>query len=270
MENIGIIHGKSYGFKGFDRSLMLVDAHQRRKIRIVVLSVHVGLVLLLLCWSLVSSFFARHKPAVIKVNLVSPPSDLSKVDAPKPVSPPSPAPEPAPAPALKKPVAVKPPEPKPAPKKSNLLRPEDIKISDKVVRNDPAPPAPVVATPSAKDIERQLTAARNSVRVSSPQASAPAARGNVSRNYFDQVSAVIYQTWRQPLKSELGGRLPTVDVEFSLSADGKVESSRIIRRSGIAAMDSSAAELLANLKMLPPPPSGSTKFTVTLEIIGAN
>ncbi len=279
MENIGIIHGKSRGFKGFDRSFMLVDARQRRKIRVVVLSVHVGLVLLLLCWSLISSLLARSKPAVIKVNLVSPPSELPisydpSPPAPAPTPPRSeprvepPKPSPAPAPAPKKTAAVKPdPTPAPAPKKSNLLRPEDIKISDKVVKNDPAPPAPVVVTPSAKDIERQLRDARNSVRVSAPPTATPTSQGNVSRNYFDQVSAVIYQTWRQPSKSELGGRLPTVDVELSVGGDGAVVSSRIVRRSGIEAMDSSAADLLAKLKKLPTPPSGRTTITVTLEII---
>lgn len=75
----------------------------------------------------------------------------------------------------------------------------------------------------------------------------------IPQNYFEQLKHYFYIRWQQPPRSLLGNRNREVMVEFTVAANGRILDSRIIRASGIKAMDQSVRQLLDNLNPLPPP-----------------
>lgn len=268
MENIGLIDRKKESFSEFEGANDLLEPGLKKKIRITVLSIHFGLLAILVLWYLIANFLISKKPQIIQVTLVSPDKAA--------FTPPPPSPQPTPAVVKQKKRHIKPKKkatpkpkpkkvtPKPKAKKKRYLDPNQIKISRKEVKSEPIEDLEPM---SADDLSKELTKKyRNSrIKTKSTQGSRPA--GNISRNYFDKVSAVIYQTWQQPGKSELGRRFPTVDVDITVDGNGRILTSRISRKSGIVPMDISAHRLLKDLRSLPKPPNGKTTFTVTLEII---
>lgn len=262
MENIGLIYRKKESFTGFDGVNDLLDPKLKKKIRLTILGVHFGLLAILLLWYLIANFFISKKPSVIQVTLVSPPNET--------FTPPQPTRKPTPV-AKKKKRQVKPkkktppkPKPKPKPKKKRYLDPNQIKISKKEVKHENIDDLEPI---SAEDLQKELNKKFQKYKFKPKNTQGNRPPGNISQNYFDQVSAVIYQTWQQPGKSEIGNRLPTVDVDITVDGNGRVTKARISRKSGIAPMDISAARLLKNLRTLPRPPNGRMTFTVTLEII---
>lgn len=266
MENINLIDRKRETFSEFNVINGLVEPKLRKKIRITVLSIHFGLLLFLILWYLISNYLIAKKPSVIQVTLVTPqksafnPAPASPQPTPKAAKPkrkvkPRPKPKPKPKPKAK---------PRPKKKKTTYLNPNQIKISKKEIKNDPV--ADLVPL-SASDLEKNLTNKylKNRNKITMPQGNNPP--GNISKNYLDQVSSLMYQTWQQPKRSEIGSRQPTVDVEITVESSGRISKSRIVRKSGLSAMDISAYRLLKDLKSLPRPPNGKTTFTVTLEIV---
>ena len=75
----------------------------------------------------------------------------------------------------------------------------------------------------------------------------------IPQNYFEQLKHCFYIRWQQPPRSLLGNRNQEAVVEVTVAADGQILASRIIRASGIKAMDQSVRQLLDNLNPLPPP-----------------
>lgn len=75
----------------------------------------------------------------------------------------------------------------------------------------------------------------------------------ILQNYFEQLKHYFYIRWQQPPRSLLGNRNQEAVVEVTVAADGQILASRIIRASGIKAMDQSVRQLLDNLNPLPPP-----------------
>lgn len=75
----------------------------------------------------------------------------------------------------------------------------------------------------------------------------------IPQNYFEQLKHYFYIRWQQPPRSLLGNRNQEAVVEVTVAADGQILASRIIRASGIKAMDQSVRQLLDNLNPLPPP-----------------
>jgi len=117
---------------------------------------------------------------------------------------------------------------------------------------------------TAAEIEKALRDGR--VRTTTSPTARPSS-GPPPTNYYDKVSAMVYSLWRQPTKGDLGGSLPTVGLEITVDASGRVRAARLARRSGNAAMDASAARLAKALRELPKPPGGGLTFTVTLEVV---
>ncbi len=74
--------------------------------------------------------------------------------------------------------------------------------------------------------------------------------------YLAGAGRYIKSRWNQPPKSLLGGELPETLIEIDVEADGRVSGSRIVRPSGVAAMDESIRRLFAVLDRVPAPPSG--------------
>jgi len=84
--------------------------------------------------------------------------------------------------------------------------------------------------------------------------------------YYEMVSSYLYKMWKQPGKGLIGNAKPTVDVHVSIDANGRILSSKVIRKSNIGAMDTSIETLLKEVTSLPKPPGGGMEFDITLEI----
>ncbi len=209
------------------------------------------------------------------------------------IAPPVPAePEIAPIPPPKEPeiqppkeqkikpteTAKKPPEKKPEtkpetkpvtepPPPKKFLKPEDILKTGKVVKGTPQKPfTPIKASDLIKDLKNAT--AKGDGRGPSTSVSGPPGSSSLPTSYYDTVRDYIYRLWLQPLKSELGGRLPKVKVSLSVDGTGKILSTKVLSTSGISAMDKSVDELLISLKSVPAPLDGNpTVLEVILEIV---
>ena len=268
MEKIDLIYRKKETFSEFNSGNDLLEPKLRKKIRLSVLGVHFGFLLILVLWYLITNFFISKKPTVIQVTLLTP--DAAPVFSPTPPTPAKPTPPAVkpkkrkPKPTPKKPTFRPKPKPKSKPKRKwKPMSADDIKISKTVIKNDPTPTPRAL---SAKDLESKLKNSFLKNRVTTTTKKGTQGT-QISQNYFEKISALMYQSWQQPGQSELRGKYPVVDVEITVNGSGKILKSRIVRKSGVAVMDQSAQKLLRELRRLPRPPSGKTTFTVSLEIV---
>ncbi|MFZ2654055.1 MAG: TonB family protein [Victivallales bacterium] len=202
--------------------------------------------------------------------------------APTPKKPVVEQPPPPPEPKIKipsdtkpKPV-VKPPEketPKEPPKEWKPKKPNEIIPSSKVVKGK-APTPKINASSLAdklKSIQNQckITSTNNNNNNTGSPTGLPNnanAAGTVSASYYDQVTVFLYDMWQQPSKADVKNQKPTVTIHIAIDSAGNVKSARIVRKSGIPAMDASVEELLSRLKTLPKPPQGADEFDALLGI----
>jgi TonB family protein len=75
--------------------------------------------------------------------------------------------------------------------------------------------------------------------------------------YNRKAGMYLKNVWMQPPKSLLGDQLPAVTIELEIASDGRVTGKRILKTSGIAAMDDSAKSLLRQLDRMPAPPKAT-------------
>lgn len=66
--------------------------------------------------------------------------------------------------------------------------------------------------------------------------------------HFETIRRALYEVWSQPSVDEAGSAV--VEVEIQLGSGGAVTGWRIVRRSGIAAMDASVAAAVRNVKRI--------------------
>jgi len=83
--------------------------------------------------------------------------------------------------------------------------------------------------------------------------------------YWTRLGNYVKMRWTEPPGSLLGTTRPTVTIELSIAADGRVTGSRIIRRSGNRAMDDSVERMLAGLDRVPAPSHGATSIQILLK-----
>ena len=72
--------------------------------------------------------------------------------------------------------------------------------------------------------------------------------------YNEKAGMYLKNVWIQPPKSLLGNALPAVIIEIAVSSDGRVLAKKIVKKSGIQAMDESVKNLLDRLDRMPVPP----------------
>lgn len=200
------------------------------------------------------------------------PTEDPKPEPQKPIENPKPAPQKkVEEPPKKIKVEPKTVEKKPVEKTKEKLKPiekpkwtpidpKEIQRSTQIVKKQDTP-APKIDT---KNLKEKLNQISNSVKTKSTSTSSTS---NIEPNdYYDKVSAYLYQIWQQPSKTELKGAKPIVIVLISLDHTGRVISSSIKIKSMNQAMDNSVEQLLNQLSSLPAPPSGAISFEVSLEI----
>ena len=173
------------------------------------------------------------------------------------------------------------PKTDPVRKKNNILTPDQIKVSNKRVRNpnrtrtvanpNPTQKNQITAEQRARDARnaemiRELRSLSGEIGGKGTPGGGSGPKGIVSKevnDYYYKVEAYLKRKWEQP--SIYGGDRPKVILIFRVDARGNIVYAKILERSGNPAMDASVDKLLRSLKVLPAPPQ-SMEFTVTMEI----
>ncbi len=239
---------------GVERAL--VSRAAKKRILKWVIGIHVGLVVIPLLITLFWQWLRPEVPEIIKIKLVPPaPMHQTPKNKPSPVKQPTFNPPPPSTPKIPDRPRPKPPKtkPQPVPKRSHLLRPEDIKFSNEIVKKTKPQPRPARPTPArvnAAQIARNL---RNAGKVSVQATPQDSTQQN--QQYMDIVQGYIARNWQQPGRVSLGGRQPKVPVRVRIDKSGRIVSYRILRKSGVPAMDNSVESLFKNLSRLPAPPN---------------
>ncbi len=234
-------------YKQSEDKKVLVDSRTRRKIFHSVVIVHVVIISTILLWYLVVDFFRPEPPQIITVSLYTPPVN----PGPPAYTPPMPKPK----------TTTKRPEKKKKPKKK--WKPaKKIKVSRELVYVKPkisSKPRPLVKPMSKQKLLAFLN--QNRVKIRSNTRST-----GIIQSYENSVGAYLYQLWDTPDKSVLGNRRPEVKIMLNIAADGRLLNAKILKSSGVAAMDKSVKKLLRKIKYLPASGSGSRKITLILEV----
>lgn len=228
-----------------EAEVVLVDLRTRRRIFHIVLIVHIVIIIIILVWGFATDFFKPKKqPKALTVSLYTPPKSSS---TPKAYTRPK-------AKRTKKTVAKK------AKKKKKWKVAKKITISKKVFYIKPKKTPPRV-----KPIDKQklvTTIKQKNTKIISkidiPQ---------LTQSYENSVGAYLYQLWDTPDKSVLGATRPELKIQLNIAANGQLLYAKILKPSGVPAMDKSVQELFKKVKYLPVPKGGAKKITLILEVI---
>lgn len=149
----------------------------------------------------------------------------------------------------------------PEEKKWKALDPSQIKKSNTQVIKKNYTPQKNYTPVNASDIATNIRQNISNIKFNSSFSTSTS-----TLQYYDKISAYLYNKWKQPSRAAVGSGIPVVNVIISVDSEGKVINSYIKKRSGINAMDSSVSSLLSNLTYLPRPPDGAMKIDVYLEL----
>jgi len=224
--------------------------HPKKRTILWVVAAHIFVLALIFFVFCVKGCTTYQKPKAIRVNIVS--------SAEQPAKPASSPPQKQPLPKKQKKI-IKKKRKKTKPKKTwKALDPSQIKKSTSTVikKNPPKKISPVKTSDIIGNIRREVKKIRFSNTYSANKS---------VLNYYDKISQYLYSRWDQPARTSYNG-VPVVQVRISISSSGKILSSSIVSKSGIASMDSSVARLLSTLSTLPPPPEGAMEFDVYMEL----
>ena len=224
-----------------EAEIALVDLRTRKKIFHVVLITHIVIIIMILVWGLAIEFFKPERPKTMTVSLYTPPKTSG---APPTYTPPK-------TQSSKKKAIKK------KPKKKKWKPAKKIKISKQLVYVKPKK-TQAQAKPMSK--QKLLTSLKQKYASTSSNTI-------VAKNYENSVGAYLYQLWDTPDKSILGKKRPEVKIQLSIAANGQLLDAKILKSSGIAAMDKSIRKLLKKVKYLPAPRNGAKKITLILEVI---
>ena len=218
-------------------------------------------------------------PPVPETKVVqAPPKTIPKVEPkptiqppPKPKSTPKPKVEPpSPTPPKPKPKVEPKPKPKPRPKPKPKVpkKPKTISFKD-FQRTHKLPPAKPKPTPEVHKPAPRVRIDPSSFRIpeikfSSPTQSRPNVDPNILNLYLSKVKARLEATWRQMqhvANLTSGGH---AKVQFSISADGRIISPRIIAPSGNKTLDDLVLRACRSVGNLGKPPGGAIKSPLAL------
>jgi TonB family protein len=279
-----------YSLKKMGSKDLELDPGTRRSVFFSVLTGHFFFLALPFLISFIIAFLPAPKPErVISVKLIDEPKSSAKIknlappvpDMPTPLPPEEAAPPPPKEQIqpVKKTITETPPTPvkvpvekktTPSTKEWKPRPPDKITVSKKVIK---ASTPPQKTNFNADDFKKKLMKIQSQCKVSGDVSSTKnndVSPGDTSSSripeYYERVSAFLYDIWNQPSKAELKGVKPTVSLFLKVDSSGKILSSSITRPSGISPMDASVNELLKTLDSIPPPPTGAMTLNVSLEV----
>lgn len=186
---------------------------------------------------------------------------------PTPVEPePVVEPEPLPEPPIEtpKPKVVINKQPKPKPIKKPVKKPIEKPIEKpKEITTDTKPKAETTSTASA--VSENI-----SDRVAAPETTASTRPSKAQITWQSRLFAHITRYKRYPRMARSKRQQGTVSVNFTINAQGRVSSKRIVKSSGYPLLDQEVLDLLDRAQPLPKPPAdvlkGKTARTITIPI----
>ena len=226
----------------------LVDLRTRKKIFHAVLITHVVIISIILVWGFAVEFFKPKRPKSITVSLYTPPTNSG-------------SPAYTPPKTKTKTAAKKTPKKKVIKKPKKKWKPaKKIKVSKDLVYVKPVKTRPRIKPMDKQKLLNYLKQNRVKIRSNTKNT-------GIAQSYENSVGAYLYQLWDTPDKSILGNKRPEVKIQLNIAANGQLLNARILKPSGVAAMDKSVQKLLQKLKYLPVPSNGAQKITLILEVI---
>jgi len=225
----------------------LVDSRTHKKIFHSVVIAHVVIISTILVWGFLVEFFKPKQPKSITVSLYTPPETSGTPPAYTP-----PKTKTAPKKTPKKKLVKKP--------KKKWKAKKTIKVSKDLVYIKPLKTRPQIKPMDKQKLLNYLK--QKNVKIRSNTKST-----GVSQNYENSVGAYLYQLWDTPDKSLLANKRPEVKIQLNIAANGQLLDAKILKPSGVAAMDKSVQKLLKKIKYLPAPNNGAKKITLILEVV---
>ncbi|MCK4983569.1 MAG: TonB C-terminal domain-containing protein [Victivallaceae bacterium] len=227
----------------------LVDLRTRKKIFHTVLITHVVIISMIIVWGFAVDFFKPKRPKSITVSLYTPPETSG---TPPAYTPPK---------TKTKAAAKKTPKKKVIKKPKKKWKPaKKIKVSKDLVYVKPVKTRPRIKPMDKQKLLNYLKQNRVKIRSNTQNT-------GIAQKYENSVGAYLYQLWDTPDKSILSGKHPEVKIQLNIAANGQLLNARILKPSGITAMDKSIQKLLQKIKYLPVPSNGAQKITLILEVI---
>ena len=160
---------------------------------------------------------------------------------------------------------AKPQETPPSPTEVTLLPQPEEKPVEKKAEAKPvqaAPPKPVKDAKPAKE-PRRIAAPTRETPAREAKASTPSTAANnvgVGRSDRDSNYPGIVYAHLARLKRPLGSATGSALVRFTVGSSGAVTSARLMRGSGVAAIDQEVQALVRRASPFPPPPAGRTNW----------
>ena len=157
---------------------------------------------------------------------------------------------------------------KPAPQKPSVLTAEQIKKGGRtIVKNTNRSNSNTKTNSKSSNSSAAKTLAdiRGLMGNSKGTFGDPDSDSRAGDRYLTKLKAFVEPRWREPSETQLGGKKPSVTIELTIDAQGRVTSKRITAASGVDAMDASVNALLAGLNTVPVPPKTLT-IPITLRV----
>ena len=234
--------------------------------------------------------------------LVSPPSAVPLTEpepikeppppeppAPEPLPEPEPAPPLTPEPVIPEPTPPPPPKPKPQPPEPRIIQkpkpppvkkdpPRRLTPPKKILKKPPRlqtrkpPPLPSaprqVQRPRLPTVKVSLPAQRVRPPVSRPPVlSPPSVSKAVEDNYLQSFYGILLRYWKRPSDGFLANK--PVEIRFTVSHNGRLQSFSLIKRSGDAQLDNSILQALTTMRsrgvVVPPPGGRSGTYEITVK-----
>ena len=197
-----------------------------------VIYVHIGVILLFSCFSLVKSCrFHRTSPEVVTYVEWVP-------SAPPPAKP---------APIVSKKAA--PPEPMEEAKAWKPTQPSEIKKGKRIT------------SPSPKAVERESQDRKKLLE----ELKAKKGKADAFRNYEATITRLLYANW-QPPQGEQTRRSGTV-VRLEMNRQGRIIDCRCVTSSGSVGYDETVMQAVRAVQTLPAPPAGYPTTSIEIEFI---
>jgi periplasmic protein TonB len=161
-----------------------------------------------------------------------------------------------------KPLEEPPPEVAPAPNPEVAVQPpppQEIQ-QETPKRQEPRPPAPATTAPQA--IPEQVAA----IPAAPTQGKQNPDAKDTRQSWSMQVFTMLKRAIQYPDIASRRGQSGTVQVSFTLDRQGHLLDGRVIRSSGVAALDEEALALLRRVQPFPPPPSDMPGDAVSVNV----
>jgi protein TonB len=153
-----------------------------------------------------------------------------------------------------RPVEELPPQVPPAPDPEVAValapRPQEVRQERQQQQQDPRTPAPVTTAPQALPVETAPVAA------APEQGQFKPSNSRAVQIWQRQIVALLERNKRYPPGAQSRRQQGVVQVSFSLDRQGRVVESRVVRSSGVAALDEEAVALVRRAQPFPAWPAG--------------